>query len=111
MEIYTYTTPSFTISFKEAGVLTDYEKIVVSLKQDGVAQIDKNDLEVDLENETITVVFTQEDTGKLDGGSPEEPTTANLQVNIYYEDEDRNCTSIQTLDVIDNLYQGVIDND
>lgn len=111
MEIYTYTTPSFTITFKETGVLEDYEKIKVSLKQEGVAQIDKDDVAVDLEEESIEVNFTQEDTGKLDGGTPDEPIKAQLQVNIYYQNTDRNCTSIKTLDVIDNLYQGEMGND
>ena len=111
--IYTYTTPSFTISFKESNVLTNYRKIVVSLKQDGITEIDKfeDDLEIDLEQDTITVEFTQEETGKLFGGKPDDPNYARIQVNIYYEDEDRNSTSTETIEVYSNLYEDVIGNE
>lgn len=112
-QIYTYTTPSYTISFKESNVLTDYNKVVVTLKQDGIAQIDKfnDDLDIDSEEDTITVEFTQEETGKLYGGKKDNPNYAELQVNIYYEDEDRNSTSTENIKVYSNLYEDVIGNE
>ena len=111
--IYTYTTPSFTLKFKTQGVLEGYDKVVVTLYQEGVAIVIKNteDLSIDEEQNTIDVSFTQEDTGKLVGGYKDDPYYALIQANVLFENESRNASGTAEIEVYKNTYREVMNND
>ena len=105
---YRYETAGITLNFTPTAVLEDYEKIIVSLRQNGNIQIDKDESElgIDVENGTILINLSQEETGKFEGNSK-----ILVQVNIYYDDESRNVSTIGEIQVYDNLYKKVITNE
>lgn len=105
---YRYETAGITLKFKPENVLEDYQKIIVSLRQNGNIQIDKNENElgIDSENGTILINLSQEETGKF-----EDNNKILVQVNIYYDDESRNVSTMGEIQVYDNLYKKVITNE
>ena len=107
-KIYKYETPTFTLKFSPEGILTDYKHIVVSIVQRGITQIDKNEdeLSIDSNNDTITLSLTQEETSQFDGSKY--PSQAEIQVNIYYNDDNRSVSTRGSIDIYDNLYDKVI---
>lgn len=101
---YKYETVSIPLKFTPTGVLSNYKHIIVSIVQEGVIQIDKDedDLTINTANDTITFSLTQEETAKF------LPTKAVIQVNIYYNDNERDVSTKATIDILDNLYDKVI---
>lgn len=109
---YKYETVDIPLKFTPTGVLEDYSKIVVSILQSGIVQIDKTeeDLLIDVNEDTITLSLSQEETGKFFGGQ-DTPSKAKIQVNIYYENKERDVSTVGTIDVYDNLYKKVIEDE
>lgn len=112
-KFYRYETVEIPLVFSPSGVLEGYEKIIVSVNQAGLTQIDKTeeDLDIDIENDTITLKLSQEETGKFAGGDNNNPRKAQIQVNIYYNNTERDVSTIGSIDVYNNLYSKVIDNE
>lgn len=110
---YRYETVEIPLIFSPEGVLEGYSKIVVSLNQAGLTQIDKtqDDLDVDVANNTITLNLTQQETGMFAGGDNNNPKKVKIQVNIYYNNSNRDVSTVGYIDVYDNLYGRVIDNE
>lgn len=106
VSIYRYETATLPLKFKPTGVLNDYKHIIVSIAQNGI-QVDKdeNDLTIDTTNDTITLSLTQEDTGKF------KSQRAEIQVNIYYNNEERDVSTRGAVVFLDNLYKKVIDDE
>lgn len=107
---YTYETVDIPLVFTPEEVLQDYRHIVVSLKQDDVIQINKTEEElgIDVEHGTINISLSQEETAQFKGGSQNNPRQILIQVNIYYNDTDRDVSTIKSIDVYDNLYKKVM---
>lgn len=110
---YRYETVDIPLKFTPTGVLENYKHIIVSISQDGMVQIDKNENQLSInENEdTITLSLNQEETGKFAGGKSGNPRIAEIQVNIYYESTERDVSTIGTIEVYENLYKQVINDD
>lgn len=109
---YTYETVDIPLVFEPDGCLENYKHIIVSIKQKGSVQIDKAEdaLGIDIENNTINVSLSQEETAQFKGGTETNPKTAEIQVNIYYTNTDRDVSTKKTINVYDNLYEKVIDS-
>lgn len=103
---YVYETKPLKISFTPASVLQDYKHIMVSIGQFGVlVNKDESDLDIDTENGTITLNLSQEETGKFKKGE------ALVQVNIYYDYKERDVSRQGTIEIRDNLYKKVINDE
>lgn len=101
---YRFETITLPLKFTPTGILDDYKHIVVSISQNGVLQInkDEDDLTIDPSTDTITFSLSQEETGYFI------PGRAYMQVNIYYNDSNRNVSTQAAIDIYDNLYNKVI---
>lgn len=110
---YTYETVEIPLEFTPNGVLQDYSHIVVTIRQEGVVEINKteNDLGIDVENNVINLSLSQEETSKFIGGNGKTKRVAEIQVNIYYTNTNRDVSSVEYIDVYDNLYKRVIENE
>jgi hypothetical protein len=106
-KIYKYSTATIPMVFSPDGILANYSVVIVSFKQ-GLTQLDKEteDLDIDVSNNKITVELSQEETGMFESGK-----NAQVQVNIYYNDEKRQVSVISNIDVAENLYNKVIENE
>ena len=104
--IYRYETATLPLKFTPSGVLNDYEHIIVSIAQNET-QIDINEdnLTIDTANDTINVSLSQEQTGNLKIGK------ADIQVNIYYQNTERDVSTCGSIVILDNLYKKVINNE
>lgn len=111
-KFYRYETVDIPLVFTPAEVLEGYEHIIVSIHQAGV-KIDKTeeDLTIDVANDTITLSLSQEETGQFIGGDNNNPKKAYIQVNIYYNNSERDVSTVGSIDVYDNLYDKVIENE
>lgn len=110
-QFYTYETVDIPLMFQPKGVLVDYRHIIVSLRQNSTdVQInkDENDLDIDVENDKITISLTQEETAMFDGGDEKNPGVVRIQVNIYYENTERDVSAVKIIKVHNNLYKKVI---
>ena len=102
---YIYETETFQIKLNKDNVLNDIKHIIVSISQPArEVQVDKKDNEIgiDEENNIISVSFSQEETAKF------KPGNAEIQVNIYYNNSERDVSSKGQIEVRDNLYKKVI---
>lgn len=110
---YKYETVEIPLKFTPEGVLNGYKHIMVSIVQNGIVQVDKSEeeLNIDTEEDTITVLLSQEETGMFMGGDLQEPITAQIQVNIYYENAERDVSTIGEIDVYNNLYSKVMEDE
>lgn len=109
---YTYETVDIPLVFTPTGILEGYSHIIVSIHQAGV-KIDKTEdnLTIDVANDTITVSLSQEETGQFIGGENNNPQKAKIQVNIYYNNEKRDVSTVGYIDIYNNLYDKVIENE
>ena len=103
---YVYETVTFPIQLLDeegepSDALIGYEKVVVSLKQ-GAVQVDVSNPTVVVEDGTVTVRLEQEDTAKF------RPGAVMLQVNIYYDNHERDVTVQAAIEALDNLYKQVM---
>lgn len=110
---YTYETVEIPIKFTPAGVLGNYRHIIVSIVQDDIARIDKkdNDLSIDVVNDTVVVSLSQEETALFRGGNQNTPKTAHIQVNIYYDSTERDVSIIKDINIYNNLYKKVVNDE
>ena len=110
---YRYETVDIPLKFTPTGVLNGYKHIVVSINQDEMVKIDKddNDLDINVEEDIITISLSQEETSQFSSGSDNNPRKAKIQVNIYYNNSERDVSTIGFIDVYDNLYKQVMTND
>ena len=109
---YRYETVDIPLKFTPSGVLENYKHIVVTISQDGMIKINKTEdnLSIDVNEDLITLSLSQEETGKFGGGKTT-PRQADIQVNIYYESTERDVSTIGTIDVYENLYNQVINDE
>ena len=98
---YIWETVTFPIHLSDAGALNDVNQIIVSLKQKDV-QVDIVDPEYDASESMIYLRLEQEDTSKFRKGN------VILQINIYYNDTERDTTKQVTIEALDNLYKKVM---
>ena len=107
---YRYETVEIPLVFTPVGILEGYKHIVVSIVQKGMTQINKTeeDLNINVGTDTITLYLTQEETGKFMGGENNNPRKAEIQVNIYYNNSERDVSTVGSIDVYNNLYSKVI---
>ena len=110
---YTYETIEIPITFTPSGVLENYRHIVVSIVQEDIARIDKKDedLSIDVANDTVVVNLSQEETALFRGGSDNQPKKAQVQVNVYYDNTTRDVSIIKYIDIYNNLYKKVINDE
>lgn len=102
---YIYETETLSIHLNKENVLNDVKHIIVSIVQKNPKmQIDKKEEELglDLENSIINVSLSQEETSQFKVGEAE------VQVNIYYNNSERDVSSKGKIEVRDNLYRQVI---
>lgn len=98
---YIYETVTFPIQLSDTEALQDIDKIVVSLKQKTV-QLDKLNPDYNEETGVINLYLTQEDTAMFKQG------VVDLQINLYYNDKERDVTKKTQIQALDNLYKKVI---
>lgn len=103
---YIYETKPLTLRFKPDGVLVNSKEIIVTILQ-GISGtlIEKTgaDLAINLTDNTVTIHLTQEETARF------KPGTAQVQVNILYEDRERDTTVQAQLSVYDNLHREIME--
>ena len=102
---YIYETETLSIRLNKDNVLQDAKHIIVSIFQKSTeTQINKNEdeLGLDIENNIINISLSQEETAKFKIGE------ADIQVNIYYENTERDVSSKGKIEIRDNLYRQVI---
>ena len=107
---YIYETKPLTIALKRcgepaAGVLNDFKEIIVTIYQMiGNVTIEKSgaDLDVDPEEVTVSIYLTQEDTAQFSPGEGE------VQLNILYDDSERDVTVKKKIEIWDNLHREVM---
>ena len=106
-EFYIYETKLIPLKFKRQGILDNLKEVMVSIKQLNV-QINKNedDLGIDTDNNIINVYLTQEETAKFQPGR-----SGKMQVNLYYDDKERDVSVEIEVKVYDNLYRKVMGNE
>lgn len=84
------------------GALDDYKDIIVTISQAiGNVTVEKTgaDLDVDPVAVTVGAYLTQDETGKFSVGE------ALVQMNILYEDSERDVTCQRAIEVWDNLHR------
>ena len=87
----------------EGNPLEGYEDIVVSIAQPGrELHLTGDELGIDVDAQTVNVHLAQEQTGRFKAG------TAEIQLNVYYSDTERDTSAKGKLDVYDNLYRQVM---
>lgn len=103
---YAYETADITIVFKDPTVLEDYNNIIISIRHLKTGkQIDldaEESCDIDTAGGTMILHLTQEQTGKFVEGYVE------LQINILYDDSERDVTTKSEIRVYDNLHKKVM---
>lgn len=104
---YTYETVDLPIVFQNKSVLNNYQKIMISLRH--TATMEQLDLDaaqycdINTSTGTITLHLSQEHTGMFHKG------TVELQVNIVYQNGERDVSKKVKIEVYDNLHKKVIE--
>lgn len=101
---YIYETVEFPIQLSDTDALKNSKAVVVSLKQGGV-QLDKVNPDMNRDTGLISLYLSQEETSMFKVGN------VDIQVNIYYENKERDVTTRARINVLDNLYKKVISDD
>lgn len=102
---YRYETESLQMQIVPYDALAGYSDVVVSFKQAGKRaqlDIDTADLVISEDTGTITVNLSQEQTALFAAGE------ILVQVNILFEDSERDATAQAKIGVLDNLYEQVM---
>lgn len=88
---------------ESSGILEGYSQIVISLDQAGILMNKTGEeLGIDVENDTITLPLSQEETAQF------QPGRVDLQINVYYENTERDVSEQCQLSVKKNLYKKVM---
>ena len=103
-EFYVYETVSIPITIKPEGALTDYKSMVLSFGQgdETLINLTEDDLQIDVETDTITAHLSQTQTAMFTAGS------VKMQFNIYYQDAERDTSGTATLKALPNMYRKVM---
>ena len=97
---YCWETYPLTITVRNEGALDDAAQIVVSFAQAGNhVDLTGDRLAVDAANGTIQLTLTQAETGIF------APGNVAVQVNVLYEDSERDTSGQATLTALDNVYR------
>ena len=109
---YIWETYPLTITVSDADAqhgdpspLVDVDSVVVSFRQGTKSvHLSGNRLSLDASDGTIGLELSQAETGKFVQG------TVDVQVNLLYEDSERDTTAMGVLEARDNLYKKVMDH-
>jgi len=97
---YAWETVDITITLDRENALVDCDDVVVSIGQIGSRVLHKSDeLDIDENSNTIIMHLEQRETGKFVEGE------ANVQVNLYYSNGERDTSAKAVIYVRDNLYR------
>lgn len=100
---YTYETVDLPIVFKDPSVLEGYNDIMISMRHMNTGrQLDLDASEhcdIDTETGELLLHLTQEQTSKFPEGVVE------VQVNILYDDDERDVSEKVKIHVYDNLHK------
>ena len=102
---YIYETETLVLKILREEALKGFKEVVVSIYQNtSGAEINRlsSELGIDEENDTVTISLSQEDTALF------KPGKALIQVNIYYDNTERDVTTMAEIEVKNNLYRRVI---
>lgn len=100
---YRFETTNIVLEFTPEGILDNYKHIIVSILQKQTKiDLTEDELNIDTSNDKITLSLTQEQTSQFEVGK------ALIQVNIYYNDKQRNVSTMGYINIYDNLYNKVI---
>jgi len=102
---YAWETVDLKIVLEDPDRLLNYDTVCVSVSQGyrlRNAVVNVEDLDIDTGSGTIVCHLDQEDTGLFRAG------IALLQVNIYYDDGERDTSEQVQIDVRDNLLKEVM---
>lgn len=112
-EIFVYATEELTFELRTAegekpvGIFDGIKEAIVTLSQGGGAiekRLSDGEIGLDDEQAAVNVRFRQEDTARLQGGTSEKPKSADVQVNLYYHNTDRDVTHEAKVPVYRNLH-------
>ncbi len=104
--IVTATTPTLTLTMPEDVDLSNAERVVVTFCQNGVAVLEKNEDELTIDNNRVSVFLTQEDTLKLYSGA------AHIRMNWTFYDGDvlkRAATKVVQINIEKNCHNSVLE--
>lgn len=99
---HSWETPDLELTISPSGSLAGYVDIIVSIQQ-GSQSVHLHAADLVIDEDKIFVTLTQEQSGKFDGDR-----TANVQVNILYDDDIREATTWGEIWVKPNLYRKVM---
>lgn len=107
---YVWETVDFPIHLTRSddneGILENCKDVIISFEQTGIL-LEKNkdsvDVALDIENDIINVHLSQEETGQFKADK-----SVNIQVNILYEDSERDTSAIATIMAYKNLHKEVM---
>ena len=116
-EFYVYETVDFSINLTsktQIAILEDVKDLVISFKQviknayrNNRAFLEKNlssdDIELDIENSRLNVHLSQEDTSKFIPNN-----IVQVQINILYNNEERDTSVKGEIMALDNLHEEVM---
>lgn len=97
------TTPTFTLTLPNTINLGDAEHVKFTIEQFGQV-ISKNETEMTINQNVVTVKLDQEDTISFGEG-----LEAKIQLNWTYSDGGRAATKKKTIPMEENLYKDVIE--
>lgn len=108
-EFYIWETKDFNFQLEwqegSTGSLNDLKDAIISFQQGKVLlekDISSPDVGIDADENIIFVHLSQTDTGSFVEGK------VKVQINLYYEDTERDATVKIELNVLDNLHKGVM---
>lgn len=103
MSVPQYTTPTFTLTFDEAGLdLTEARNVFVTFKS-GAREITKSGSALEIEEKAINVLLNQEETGQFGIGDVE------IQANWIDANGERAASEAVTYPISKQLLKRVIE--
>ena len=116
---YIYETVDFPIQVVSddgsTGILEGYKVVIVSFGQNGKEIIAKDssmsDVSVDVSTDTINVHLSQEDTALFKIPKTDDSAPVEVQVNILYEDKERDTSAEGEIEARNNLHKKVMGDD
>lgn len=109
-QFYVWETVDFPIQLlredESTGILTNCKNVIVSFEQQGILvekDMSSPDVSLDEENDIINVHLSQEETGQF---RPKKDV--NVQINILYEDTERDTSAEAIIKALRNLHREVM---
>lgn len=112
-EIFAFSTDELSFELRDAegekpeGIFDGIKEVIVTLSQGGdpiEKKLSDGGIGLDDEDASVNVRFDQDDTALLRGGTLDKPRTADIQVNLYYQNTDRDVTHEAKIPVYRNLH-------